>query len=272
MAALQAFGPGGWPMSLFLTPDGRPFFGGTYFPPRDKNGSAGFLTIVKAAWPKPGRSNKPKLTRRANDVTEAVRKRLKARQQLSTAAAIAIRRGPRASKQLAGARLTGRARRVRLQPNQSAAGPSSLSRSRSTCCFCFFTRTVTAAKTNGARRARFAMVVEGDARSDGREAASATTSMAAISSLLRPSRYWLVPHSRKDARRQCPARVASASPGRVRATFTAHDSRWRDRGGRVATFFDFVEPPDDRARRGRLVFGTRRRNEGGGGRVLRLDA
>ena len=33
MAALQAFGNGGWPMSMFLTPDGRPFFGGTYFPP-----------------------------------------------------------------------------------------------------------------------------------------------------------------------------------------------------------------------------------------------
>ena len=42
MAALQALGPGGWPMSMFLTPDGRPFFGGTYFPPRDRDGSAGF--------------------------------------------------------------------------------------------------------------------------------------------------------------------------------------------------------------------------------------
>ena len=53
MAALQAFGPGGWPMSLFLTPDGRPFFGGTYFPPRDRQGSPGFLTLVTAvakAW------------------------------------------------------------------------------------------------------------------------------------------------------------------------------------------------------------------------------
>ncbi len=38
MAALQLFGPGGWPMSLFLTPDGRPFFGGTYFRPRDQEG------------------------------------------------------------------------------------------------------------------------------------------------------------------------------------------------------------------------------------------
>ena len=53
MTALQAFGPGGWPMSMFLTPDGRPFFGGTYFPPRDREGSPGFLTIVTAvakAW------------------------------------------------------------------------------------------------------------------------------------------------------------------------------------------------------------------------------
>src|SRR5262249_23276600 len=46
MTALQALGPAGWPMSMFLTPDGRPFFGGTYFPPRDRRGSAGFLGLV----------------------------------------------------------------------------------------------------------------------------------------------------------------------------------------------------------------------------------
>ncbi len=35
MQAVQAqTGHGGWPMSVFLTPEGRPFFGGTYFPPR----------------------------------------------------------------------------------------------------------------------------------------------------------------------------------------------------------------------------------------------
>lgn len=35
MRAVQAFtgGHGGWPMTVFLTPDGKPFFGGTYFPP-----------------------------------------------------------------------------------------------------------------------------------------------------------------------------------------------------------------------------------------------
>ncbi len=37
MSALHALGrPGGWPLTMFLTPDARPFFGGTYFPPRDK--------------------------------------------------------------------------------------------------------------------------------------------------------------------------------------------------------------------------------------------
>ena len=36
MQAVQALtGQGGWPMTVFLTPDGRPFYGGTYFPPRD---------------------------------------------------------------------------------------------------------------------------------------------------------------------------------------------------------------------------------------------
>ncbi len=42
-------GSGGWPLSMFLTPDAKPFFGGTYFPARDgdRGASTGFLTIVK---------------------------------------------------------------------------------------------------------------------------------------------------------------------------------------------------------------------------------
>src|SRR5450432_2826906 len=39
---------GGWPMSVFLTPDLRPFYGGTYFPPTDSNGRPGFVTILRA--------------------------------------------------------------------------------------------------------------------------------------------------------------------------------------------------------------------------------
>src|SRR5438067_1430824 len=37
-------GHGGWPMSVFLTPDLKPFFGGTYFPPQDAYGRPGFVT------------------------------------------------------------------------------------------------------------------------------------------------------------------------------------------------------------------------------------
>ena len=47
MAAVQAMtGSGGWPMNLFLTPDLRPFFGGTYFPPEDRHGMAGFPRVL----------------------------------------------------------------------------------------------------------------------------------------------------------------------------------------------------------------------------------
>ena len=54
MTAVQAMtGHGGWPMSVFLTPDLRPFFGGTYYPPTDSRGMPGFprvLQSVATAW------------------------------------------------------------------------------------------------------------------------------------------------------------------------------------------------------------------------------
>src|SRR5579883_3514224 len=40
-------GSGGWPMSVFLTPDKRPFFGGTYFPPDNRWGRPGFRTVLE---------------------------------------------------------------------------------------------------------------------------------------------------------------------------------------------------------------------------------
>ena len=49
MAAVQSMtGSGGWPMSVFLTPDLKPFFGGTYFPPEDRHGMAGFPRVLAA--------------------------------------------------------------------------------------------------------------------------------------------------------------------------------------------------------------------------------
>ncbi len=54
MAAVQAMtGGGGWPMSVFLTPDGTPFYGGTYFPPTPRHGLPGFRQVlagVAEAW------------------------------------------------------------------------------------------------------------------------------------------------------------------------------------------------------------------------------
>src|ERR1700685_531457 len=41
-------GQGGWPLTAFLTPDGKPFFGGTYFPPDDAMGRPGFKRILVA--------------------------------------------------------------------------------------------------------------------------------------------------------------------------------------------------------------------------------
>src|SRR6185436_15481496 len=54
MQAVQMMtGSGGWPLSLFLTPEGKPFYGGTYFPPSSRWGRPGFLQILAAiaeAW------------------------------------------------------------------------------------------------------------------------------------------------------------------------------------------------------------------------------
>jgi uncharacterized protein YyaL (SSP411 family) len=54
MNAVQMMtGSGGWPLSVFLTPEGKPFYGGTYFPPTDMYGRPGFDKIllgIAAAW------------------------------------------------------------------------------------------------------------------------------------------------------------------------------------------------------------------------------
>jgi len=49
MSAVQMLtGRGGWPMTVFLTPERKPFFGGTYFPPEDRHGMPGFPRILNA--------------------------------------------------------------------------------------------------------------------------------------------------------------------------------------------------------------------------------
>ena len=49
MGAVQSLtGRGGWPLSMFLTPAGEPFYGGTYFPPDDRHGMPGFPRVLAA--------------------------------------------------------------------------------------------------------------------------------------------------------------------------------------------------------------------------------
>ncbi|HVM67802.1 MAG TPA: thioredoxin domain-containing protein [Acidimicrobiales bacterium] len=75
MEATQAMtGGGGWPMTVFLTPDRRPFFAGTYFPKRGGYGRPGFLDVLAAvgdAWA----NRRGELDEQAEQLTEAVRSR-----------------------------------------------------------------------------------------------------------------------------------------------------------------------------------------------------
>ncbi|MBI4304590.1 MAG: thioredoxin domain-containing protein, partial [Chloroflexi bacterium] len=48
MEAVQSItGGGGWPLTVFLTPEGKPFYGGTYFPPGDRHGLPGFPRVLR---------------------------------------------------------------------------------------------------------------------------------------------------------------------------------------------------------------------------------
>ncbi len=74
MNAVQMMtGQGGWPMSMFLTPDLRPFFGGTYFPPDDRYGRPSFKRLLLAlvdAW----HSRRSEITIQAGQITEQLQK------------------------------------------------------------------------------------------------------------------------------------------------------------------------------------------------------
>ena len=66
-------GSGGWPMSVFLTPDLKPFLGGTYYPPEDRYGRPGFPTLllrIAEAWKK----DREGIIAHGNEVTEQLQK------------------------------------------------------------------------------------------------------------------------------------------------------------------------------------------------------
>src|SRR3989449_6952972 len=47
VAVSSISGQGGWPLTAFLTPDGKPFYGGTYFPPNDHYGRPSFKRVLR---------------------------------------------------------------------------------------------------------------------------------------------------------------------------------------------------------------------------------
>ncbi len=66
-------GQGGWPLTGFLMPDGKPFFGGTYFPPEDAMNRPGFRRILLAV-ADAYKNKKDELVRTAESLAEAVTK------------------------------------------------------------------------------------------------------------------------------------------------------------------------------------------------------
>jgi uncharacterized protein len=64
-------GQGGWPLTGFLLPDGKPFYGGTYFPPDDQGGRPGFRRVLLAVADS-FRNKRADLERAANSLADAV--------------------------------------------------------------------------------------------------------------------------------------------------------------------------------------------------------
>jgi len=79
MSAVTAMtGQGGWPLTVFLTPQGDPFYGGTYFPPYAKWGSVGFMDLlnsIAAGW----KSDRDNILSSSRSITEGLRRRTEGR-------------------------------------------------------------------------------------------------------------------------------------------------------------------------------------------------
>ncbi len=75
MSVCQALtGRGGWPLSIFMTPDGKPFYAGTYFPKTSRMGMPGLvdiLTKISTVW----KTDRERLLQTAHQVTEAIQQK-----------------------------------------------------------------------------------------------------------------------------------------------------------------------------------------------------
>ena len=81
-ATVASTGQGGWPMSVFLLPDRRPFLAGTYFPPVDRGGIVGFPTllhVVSDAW----RHRRAEVVTQAEEFSDAVERHVSVADRLA---------------------------------------------------------------------------------------------------------------------------------------------------------------------------------------------
>jgi len=72
-AVVTLTGHGGWPMTVFLTPEGEPFFGGTYYPPEPRHGLPSFRQVLNAV-ADAYRERRADVARSARELVEAVRR------------------------------------------------------------------------------------------------------------------------------------------------------------------------------------------------------
>ncbi len=83
MTAVQAMtGSGGWPLNVFITAEGKPFFGGTYWPPESRWGQPGFVDVLGAiakAW----KNHRGQILEQGDHLTTLLQQNLKARAQAS---------------------------------------------------------------------------------------------------------------------------------------------------------------------------------------------
>ncbi len=93
MDATQAMtGRGGWPMTVFMTADGRPFYCGTYFPPERRHGMPSFgdvMTAVSDAWI----NKREDVLEQADQITESVQERSSGGFRVKSSLSIAEQRG-----------------------------------------------------------------------------------------------------------------------------------------------------------------------------------
>ena len=241
MAATLAMnhGQGGWPMTVFLTPDQQPFFAGTYFPPPDDYGRPGFTTLLERIaelWRR-DRHDLVAAGGRAHGAPAAAGRPVPAGTSARRRCGRRARSWPRPSTRATAA----------SGPRPSSPRPRALA-------------PAPPPPANRRRRTRSAMVTQDPRRHGaGRHVRPRRRRLRA----LLHRRALAGAALREDAVRQraARARLPGGLPGHGRCLLRAD----RPRDARL-------RPARDDRPRGRLLLRDRRRLRGRGGKVLRLDA